>query len=111
MAALVELILATMRRLGFPLGRQKCHLSPIASKTSIHVLHRRAEAEDRHLHENLDGRGTPALFAGRPGDRLSAYIASQDGWHLVRSFTDQQAVKHSTDLTSSGRLPRPARLL
>jgi hypothetical protein len=24
------------------------------------------------------------------GDRLSAYIASQDGWHLVRSFTDQQ---------------------
>jgi hypothetical protein len=24
------------------------------------------------------------------GDRLSAYIASQDGWHLVGSFTDQQ---------------------
>jgi site-specific DNA recombinase len=27
------------------------------------------------------------------GDRLSAYIASQDGWHLVRSFTDQQSGK------------------
>ncbi len=27
------------------------------------------------------------------GDRLSAYIASQDGWRLVRSFTDQQSGK------------------
>jgi hypothetical protein len=40
------------------------------------------------------------------GDRLSAYIASQDGWHLVRSFTDQQSGKPSTGQTSSGRLPR-----
>jgi hypothetical protein len=43
------------------------------------------------------------------GDRLSAYIASQDGWHLVRSFTDQQIRRPRARCSVAGCSPPAAR--
>jgi Resolvase, N terminal domain len=45
--------------------------------------------ENRDLQPDLVRRGPPAVFAGAQAQHLDAYVQSQEGWRLVRRFSDQ----------------------
>jgi hypothetical protein len=47
--------------------------------------------EGGDLHEDLDRRGAPALALEAQATRLPSYVASQEGWELVRAFSDQMS--------------------